>query len=97
MLSSASEAMRSGLDGLIEDLPRPETDALARALPRVEALLSGAAAATATGATAATTAPRAAGRAPLERERERLLEQLLDARQELRAVGAVEDAVVADQ
>ncbi len=33
--------MRAGLDGLIEDLPRPETDALARALPRVEALLSG--------------------------------------------------------
>src|SRR5215213_9734823 len=33
----------------------------------------------------------------LERERERLLEQLLDAREELRAVGAVEDAVVADE
>ena len=42
VLESASEAIRAGLDGLIEDLPRPETDALARALPRVEALLSGA-------------------------------------------------------
>jgi DNA-binding MarR family transcriptional regulator len=42
VLGSASEAVRSGLDGLIEDLPRPETDALARALPRAEALLSGA-------------------------------------------------------
>jgi DNA-binding MarR family transcriptional regulator len=43
MLGSASEMVRSGLEGLIEDLPRPETDALARALPRVESLLSGAA------------------------------------------------------
>lgn len=42
VLESASEAIRAGLDGLIEDLPRPETDALARALPRVEELLSGA-------------------------------------------------------
>ena len=33
----------------------------------------------------------------LQRERERLLEQLPDAREELGAVGAVEDAVVADQ
>src|SRR5687767_8750667 len=33
----------------------------------------------------------------LERERERLLEQILDSREELGAVGSVEDAVVADQ
>src|SRR5688500_11124565 len=33
----------------------------------------------------------------LERERKRLLEQVLDAREELGAVGAVEDAVVADE
>ena len=36
-------------------------------------------------------------RESLQRERQRLLEQLLDAREELRAVRAVEDAVVADQ
>src|SRR5919112_1059280 len=40
---------------------------------------------------------RALVRFGLERESERLLEQVLDARQELRAVGPVEDAVVADE
>src|SRR6476619_1542606 len=37
------------------------------------------------------------GRFVLERERERLLEQVLDPSEELGAVGAVEDAVVADE
>jgi DNA-binding MarR family transcriptional regulator len=42
VLESANRAVRSNLEELIEDLPRPETDALARGLPRVESLLSGA-------------------------------------------------------
>jgi DNA-binding MarR family transcriptional regulator len=40
-LDSANGLMRRELGALLEDLPRPETDALARALPTVEALLSG--------------------------------------------------------
>src|SRR5919112_4235244 len=40
---------------------------------------------------------RALVRFGLERESERLLEEVLDAREELRAVGPVEDAVVADE
>lgn len=42
-LRSATKAMREELAGLVADLPRPEADALARGLPEVEALLSGAA------------------------------------------------------
>jgi MarR family transcriptional regulator, organic hydroperoxide resistance regulator len=42
-LSSADELMRTRLGGAIDELPRPEADALARALPTVEAILSGAA------------------------------------------------------
>ena len=42
-LSSATELMRERLGATIEELPRPEADALARALPKVEAMLSGAA------------------------------------------------------
>jgi DNA-binding MarR family transcriptional regulator len=42
-LRSATKAMEGQLSGLVSDLPRPEADALARALPAVEALLSGAA------------------------------------------------------
>src|SRR5215208_5542339 len=37
------------------------------------------------------------GTPELERQRQRLLQELLHARQELGAVGAVEDAVVADE
>jgi DNA-binding MarR family transcriptional regulator len=40
-LDSANRLLRKQLGTLLEDLPRPEADALARALPRVEALLSG--------------------------------------------------------
>jgi DNA-binding MarR family transcriptional regulator len=43
VLRSATEAMRAELGRLLDDLPPPEADALARALPHVEALLSGAA------------------------------------------------------
>jgi DNA-binding MarR family transcriptional regulator len=39
---SAQALVRDELAGLLADLPRPEADALARALPRVESLLSGA-------------------------------------------------------
>src|SRR5690349_2273227 len=42
-LRSATKVMRRELSGLVADLPRPEADALARALPQVEAMLSGAA------------------------------------------------------
>jgi len=41
-LGSAQELLRERLAALLADLPRPEADALARALPRVEAALSGA-------------------------------------------------------
>ena len=41
-LGSAQELLRERLSALLADLPRPESDALARALPRVEAALSGA-------------------------------------------------------
>jgi DNA-binding MarR family transcriptional regulator len=40
-LSSAGELMRTRLGAAIDELPRPEADALARALPSVEAVLSG--------------------------------------------------------
>jgi DNA-binding MarR family transcriptional regulator len=39
---SAEALLRDRLAGLLGDLPAPETDALSRLLPRVEALLSGA-------------------------------------------------------
>jgi DNA-binding MarR family transcriptional regulator len=41
-LASARTLLRERLGTLLADLPRPEADALARALPRVEATLSGA-------------------------------------------------------
>jgi DNA-binding MarR family transcriptional regulator len=41
-LSSAQTLLRERLSSLLTELPRPEADALARALPRVEATLSGA-------------------------------------------------------
>lgn len=41
-LDSAQALLRDRLAGLLADLPRPEVDALARALPRVEATLAGA-------------------------------------------------------
>lgn len=41
-LDSAQTLLHNRLGGLLADLPRPEADALARALPRVEATLSGA-------------------------------------------------------
>jgi DNA-binding MarR family transcriptional regulator len=41
-LASAQTLLRERLSALLAELPRPETDALARALPRVEAALSGA-------------------------------------------------------
>jgi DNA-binding MarR family transcriptional regulator len=40
-LTSANRLLRKELGSLLEDLPRPEADALARALPHVEALLAG--------------------------------------------------------
>jgi DNA-binding MarR family transcriptional regulator len=42
VLASARTLLRERLGTLLADLPRPEADALARALPRVEATLSGA-------------------------------------------------------
>src|SRR5437660_1170591 len=42
VLGSAQTLLRERLSSLLGELPRPETDALARALPRVEATLSGA-------------------------------------------------------
>jgi DNA-binding MarR family transcriptional regulator len=41
-LTGAEGTLRKQLDSLLSDLPRPEADALARALPVVEATLSGA-------------------------------------------------------
>jgi DNA-binding MarR family transcriptional regulator len=41
-LASAHALLRDRLSGLLAELPRPEADALARALPLVEAALSGA-------------------------------------------------------
>jgi len=41
-LASAKALLRERLSSLLGELPRPEADALARALPRVEATLSGA-------------------------------------------------------
>jgi DNA-binding MarR family transcriptional regulator len=41
-LDSAQQLLRERLAALLVDLPRPEADALARALPAVEAALSGA-------------------------------------------------------
>ena len=41
-VASARTLLRERLSALLAGLPRPETDALARALPRVEAALSGA-------------------------------------------------------
>ena len=41
-LQSAQELLRERLSTLLDGLPRPEADALARALPKVEAALSGA-------------------------------------------------------
>src|SRR5437588_7989854 len=41
-LVSAQTLLRDRLSSLLAELPRPEADALARALPRVEATLSGA-------------------------------------------------------
>jgi DNA-binding MarR family transcriptional regulator len=41
-LASAQALLRTRLAALLGELPRPEADALARALPRVEATLSGA-------------------------------------------------------
>ena len=41
-LTRADALLTKELGALLEDLPRPEADALARALPRVEAELSGA-------------------------------------------------------
>lgn len=40
-LASAQTLLRERLSSLLADLPHPETDALARALPHVEATLSG--------------------------------------------------------
>jgi DNA-binding MarR family transcriptional regulator len=40
-LDSANALILQRLEALLDGLPRPETDALARALPRVEELLSG--------------------------------------------------------
>jgi DNA-binding MarR family transcriptional regulator len=42
VLVSAQTVLRERLSSLLAELPRPEADALARALPRVEATLSGA-------------------------------------------------------
>jgi DNA-binding MarR family transcriptional regulator len=42
VLASAQSLLRERLGGLLTGLPRPEADALARALPRVQAALSGA-------------------------------------------------------
>lgn len=42
VLASAGAALRERLAALLSELPRPEADALARALPQVEAQLSGA-------------------------------------------------------
>jgi DNA-binding MarR family transcriptional regulator len=42
VLGSAQTSLRRRLASILADLPRPEADALARALPRVEATLSGA-------------------------------------------------------
>jgi DNA-binding MarR family transcriptional regulator len=42
VLASARTLLHERLGTLLADLPRPEADALARALPRVEATLSGA-------------------------------------------------------
>jgi DNA-binding MarR family transcriptional regulator len=42
VLASAQKLLRERLSSLLTELPRPEADALARALPRVEATLSGA-------------------------------------------------------
>jgi DNA-binding MarR family transcriptional regulator len=42
-LGSATDLMRERLGAVIDELPRPEADALARALPTVDAMLSGAA------------------------------------------------------
>jgi DNA-binding MarR family transcriptional regulator len=41
-LSSAQRLLAERLSTLLAELPRPEADALARALPRVDAMLSGA-------------------------------------------------------
>jgi DNA-binding MarR family transcriptional regulator len=41
VLASARGLLRERLSSLLTELPRPEADALARALPRVEATLSG--------------------------------------------------------
>jgi DNA-binding MarR family transcriptional regulator len=41
-LESAAELLHERLAGLLGELPGPEADALARALPRVDSLLSGA-------------------------------------------------------
>ncbi len=41
-LASAQKLLRERLSSLLAGLPRPEADALARALPRVEVMLSGA-------------------------------------------------------
>jgi DNA-binding MarR family transcriptional regulator len=41
-LASARTMLRERLSGLLAELPHPEADALARALPEVEAVLSGA-------------------------------------------------------
>lgn len=41
-LAGAERTLRKQLGSLLSDLPRPEADALARALPAVEAALSGA-------------------------------------------------------
>ena len=43
LLASVEATLSDRIGSLIEDLPRPEVDALRRALPRVEAALSGAA------------------------------------------------------
>jgi DNA-binding MarR family transcriptional regulator len=42
VLQSAQELLRARLSTLLDGLPRPEADALARVLPQVEAVLSGA-------------------------------------------------------
>jgi DNA-binding MarR family transcriptional regulator len=42
-LASAQRLLRTRLSAMLGELPHPEADALARALPRVEATLSGAA------------------------------------------------------
>lgn len=41
VLASAETLLRRRMSSLLADLPHPETDALARALPQVEATLSG--------------------------------------------------------